>query len=123
MNKINESTKKLYFPSIDGLRAISIIMVILNHLLSNFKEVSNILFSNIILKSIFRILSDGQLGVNIFFLISGFLITSILLNEELNSEISIRNFYIRRTLRIFPAYYFLLLVYFILQYFNFIILS
>jgi peptidoglycan/LPS O-acetylase OafA/YrhL len=61
-------------------------------------------------------LRDGQLGVNIFFVISGFLITALLLREEENTgRISVRNFYIRRTLRIFPAYYFLLSFYFILQ--------
>jgi len=59
---------------------------------------------------------NGRFGVNIFFVISGFIITTLLLQEEKRAgEISLRNFYIRRTLRIFPAYYFLLFVYFILQ--------
>lgn len=103
------------YPSINGLRAISIILVILHHL--SFQEH---VFSGtekvkwlIPLTSILR---DGHLGVNVFFVISGFLITSLLLNEETTTNtISLRNFYIRRTLRIFPAYYFLLFVYFILQ--------
>jgi len=59
-------------------------------------------------------LMDGQLGVNVFFVISGFLITSLMLQED-TKTISLKNFYFRRTLRIFPAYYFMLLVYFILQ--------
>jgi hypothetical protein len=53
---------------------------------------------------LFPIILDGQFGVNVFFIISGFLITSLLLDEEnLTGSISIKNFYIRRVLRIFPA--------------------
>ena len=59
---------------------------------------------------------EGGFGVNVFFEISGFLITSLLLKEEEdNGYISLKNFYTRRTLRIFPAYFFLLLVYWYLQ--------
>jgi len=69
-------------------------------------------------------LKDSQLGVNIFFVISGFLITSLMLQEELNTNtVSLKNFYIRRFLRIFPAYYFLLLVYFILSRTGYIYIS
>lgn len=49
----------------------------------------------------------GNFGVRIFFVISGFLITSLLLNEYKNTgQISLYNFYMRRLLRIFPAFYF-----------------
>lgn len=107
--------EKVKYPSINGLRAISIILVVLLHL-----SIKEHLFSgneNIIwLLPITHFLQDGHFGVNVFFVISGFLITSLLLNEEtLTNTISLKNFFIRRTLRIFPAYYFLLLVYFILQ--------
>ena len=97
------------FPSLNGLRAISIIIVILSHLIRfNFyifqREINWIPIFN------------GDLGVNVFFVISGFLITSLLLNEEEKyGSVSIKSFYIRRVLRIFPAYFFLLLVYFLLQ--------
>ena len=108
MEKINYR-----IPSLDGLRAISIIIVILRHLLSqnylspNFEKVP--------------LLFDGQFGVNIFFIISGFLITTLLLREvEKRGSISIRKFYFRRIIRIFPAYFFLMLVYGILSYFQFI---
>jgi peptidoglycan/LPS O-acetylase OafA/YrhL len=64
----------------------------------------------------FDLFRDGGFGVNVFFVISGFLITKLLLEEEeLNKKISLKDFYIRRCLRIFPAYYFVLFVYFILQ--------
>ena len=54
----------------------------------------------------------GQYGVSLFFVISGFLITTLLLREQKSSGvISLKNFYIRRTLRIFPLYYATLLIY------------
>lgn len=96
-------------PSLNGLRAISITIVILFHFLGY-----NIGFDkNLALRIPFL---NGRFGVNIFFVISGFLITSLLLHEEsLAGTISIKNFYLRRVLRIFPAYYFLLFFYFLLQ--------
>jgi peptidoglycan/LPS O-acetylase OafA/YrhL len=99
--------KKL--PSLNGLRAISITIVILFHLFR-----FNIRLDQ---DTMLRIpLFNGRFGVNVFFVISGFLITSLLLNEEEQAgSISLRNFYSRRVLRIFPAYFFLLFVYFILQ--------
>src|SRR5581483_7763733 len=78
-----------YFSSLDGLRAISILAVIWYHVPE--------------LRLIWR---TGFLGVHLFFVISGFLITTILLREKSEfGKISLRNFYVRRTLRIFPAYY------------------
>ena len=96
---------KKYIPSINGLRAISIFCVLFSHVESrNFGK---------------HDAPGGQIGVNIFFIISGYLITLLLLQEEsVNKSISLRNFFIRRTLRIFPVYYFLLLVYFVLQKFD-----
>ena len=103
-------------PGLDGLRAISIIIVILKHLLSQKYLDSS-------LKSV-PILFDGLFGVNVFFIISGFLITTLLLREEEKTgTVVIRSFYLRRVLRIFPAYFFLLFVYAILEYFNVIEIS
>jgi len=109
-SELAERNTALYLPSISGLRAISILMVIIVHatIHGNFKifKISKIAFT---LKTI---LGNGNLGVNIFFVISGFLITYLLIEEEkTQGKISLRSFYLRRILRIFPAYYFLLLFY------------
>jgi len=102
-----------HIPSLNGLRAISILIVILHHLYYNNFFPKN----NTILKLVGNLFFNGALGVNIFFVISGFLITTLLLIEnQLNGSISLKNFYIRRILRIFPGYYFLLIVYAILQF-------
>ena len=80
---------------LDGLRAIAVGLVFLNHFapVRTFPQLA-------FLKSI------GWIGVDIFFVISGFLITGILLDSR--GRHYYRNFYVRRTLRIFPPYYALL---------------
>jgi len=79
-------------PSLDGVRAISITLVVLCHL-ANWKHIS-LSFPTVY----------GALGVRIFFVLSGFLITKLLLREhERSATISLRDFYIRRAYRIFPA--------------------
>src|ERR1700722_6799319 len=90
-------------PSLDGLRAISITLVILSHLVK-WKHVSLDVLG-----------SYGTLGVNVFFVLSGFLITKLLLREyERTSTINLREFYIRRAFRIFPAAFVFLAVVIIL---------
>jgi len=78
-------------PSLDGLRAISISLVVIGHLAYSGHGP--------------RVLAQyANLGVRIFFVISGYLITSLLLEEHARTgTISLRDFYIRRAYRIFPA--------------------
>jgi peptidoglycan/LPS O-acetylase OafA/YrhL len=83
-------------PSLDGLRAIAVALVCLGHLTWNQRYLGRD----------GQYLKLGDLGVRIFFVLSGYLITGILLRElESTSTISLRRFYFRRTLRIFPAFY------------------
>lgn len=100
-----------YIPSLNGLRALSVLLVILCHIELYYRYVVH----DPVSEALF-FFYNGQLGVNVFFVLSGFLITRLLLQEEEQTQtVSLRRFYFRRTLRIFPAYYFLLLVYFFLQ--------
>jgi peptidoglycan/LPS O-acetylase OafA/YrhL len=87
-------------PSLDGLRGISIWAVIIAHSADHF------LFSSIHSHHLRTVLSNcANLGVTIFFVISGFLITSILLAERnRTSQINIRRFYKKRAIRIIPAF-------------------
>jgi len=79
-------------PSLDGLRAIAILIVCLSHV----GAMKNTPFPHFV--------GLGNLGVRVFFVISGMLITRLLMEERRRTgSISLKRFYIRRTLRIFPA--------------------
>jgi len=108
--------KKNYFPNLNGLRFIAAIMVFIHHmeLLKSSFNLSNF-WEN---KSIFIL---GKLGVVLFFVLSGFLITYLLLEEEQQTKkINIKNFFKRRILRIWPLYYLILILsFFILPNFQF----
>src|SRR2546421_6478125 len=87
-----------YIPEFDGLRGLAVLAVVLHH---------SLLPARLNLLSVAEL---GWMGVDCFFVLSGFLITGILLDAR-SSPHYFRNFYARRALRIFPLYYaFLLLV-------------
>ena len=98
----NEHKNSLYFPNLNGIRFIAAFWVIVHHI-EQFKEkfgFTNHLFSTRFIRMI------GPLGVFLFFVLSGFLITSLLLIEkEKTKNIDITSFYMRRVLRIWPLYY------------------
>ena len=95
-------------PSLDGIRAVSIGLVLFGHLLG-----SRGFFLSL---EVDKHLAPGELGVRIFFVISGFLITNLLLAEAAKrGRIHIGRFYLRRTFRIFPAYYALILALFVAE--------
>jgi peptidoglycan/LPS O-acetylase OafA/YrhL len=80
-----------YRAEIDGLRALAVVPVILFH-------------------AGFELFSGGFVGVDVFFVISGYLITTILIEDIENQRFSLVNFYERRARRILPALYFVLLI-------------
>ena len=81
-----------YVRSLDGIRALAILLVMLFHF--------------------YYVLEIGWIGVQIFFVLSGYLITNILINSKEKSDLStyLKRFYWRRTLRIFPLYYAYLII-------------
>jgi peptidoglycan/LPS O-acetylase OafA/YrhL len=107
--------EKVYFPGLNGLRFIAASLVIIFHL-----EYKKVCFS---LPNFFgyKFMSViGDLGVSLFFVLSGFLITYLLLKEKhQGGTVAIKKFYIRRILRILPLYYFIILLgFFILPNFD-----
>ena len=99
-------TNKIYFPGLNGLRFFSALAVIITHVelikhkLGFFNIWNNKLIHHL-----------GVIGVSFFFVLSGFLITYLMLLEKKNfNSISVRKFYLRRILRIWPLYFLLLIV-------------
>lgn len=98
-----EYSKKIYLPSLDGIRAIAIIMVFISH--AGWGHIV-----------------PGGFGVTIFFFLSGYLITTLLRVEYENlGEINLKKFYLRRIYRILPPMYFVLFVVLILWKFGILV--
>lgn len=85
---------RTYYPALDGLRGIAILMILFRHNL-DFVDLFSYCWA----------------GVDLFFVLSGFLITDILLQTR-EKKNYLRNFYIRRVLRIFPIYYLVIILFF-----------
>jgi peptidoglycan/LPS O-acetylase OafA/YrhL len=91
--------KSIYFPGLNGIRFLAAAAVMINHI-EGFKKRGNI--TNVDKFTDFM----GHEGVTVFFVLSGFLITYLLLEElKQKGEIKIKNFYLRRILRIWPLYF------------------
>lgn len=104
--------QKIYFPNLNGLRFIASFLVIIHHI-EQIKSISKI---DNYWEAIPFVRIIGKLGVVLFFVLSGFLITYLLLAEEyFFKNISIRKFYMRRILRIWPLYFLIIfLAFFVL---------
>lgn len=99
MNNIHRfNSAEIRFTNLDGFRALAILLVFTAH------PVDRLLWDKF----------NGPSGVTLFFVLSGFLITTILLREELLGRVNLRKFYIKRFFRIYPMYFLILFVYIIL---------
>jgi peptidoglycan/LPS O-acetylase OafA/YrhL len=87
-----------HYPALDGLRGIAILAVFFSHFGGGHKS------TNFVIRTWSHIADAGWMGVDLFFVLSGFLITGILLDTA-HRENRVKNFYVRRALRIFPLFY------------------
>lgn len=96
MNTSNKNTLS-YIPELDGMRGFAILLVMNFHAETTYFQ-------------------GGFIGVDLFFVLSGFLITSLIINEyDSSSSLNLKNFYMRRLLRLGPALFLLLLVFSLLS--------
>jgi peptidoglycan/LPS O-acetylase OafA/YrhL len=105
--KICEATERVYFPELDGLRFVAFMMVYLFHGGVPPEIVARLLgggFAN-------SLRENGGYGVQLFFILSGYLITALLLREEARyGRIALLAFWVRRILRIWPLYYLIIVI-------------
>ena len=106
----SQPLKQTYFPNLDALRAIAAIFVVLGHI-----ELLKPNFNFETLPFIPLLKTGSSIAVTLFFVLSGFLITCLLLNEkEKKQKIFLKEFYIRRTLRIWPLFFLTLFICYII---------
>ncbi len=103
MTKVEVHQKYTYFPALDILRFLAFMLVFISHA-SLFFGYNNTTLKWEKFREIF--LTHGDLGVTFFFVLSGFLITYLLMSEKhQKGDIDIKKFYVRRLLRIWPVYF------------------
>lgn len=102
----------VYFRNLDGLRFFAFLAVFLYHsLYTPFAHIQE----NFVFGGLFTLTRGGHLGVNFFFVLSGFLITYLLMDEKRKTQrINVGKFYLRRVLRIWPLYYLILILGFLI---------
>ncbi|MBD2766413.1 acyltransferase [Hymenobacter sp. BT664] len=106
------SVSRIFFPNLDGLRFLAFFGVFLFH---SFYTNSESIKSSLLYHIPYAITRVGYLGVNFFFVLSGFLITYLLLSERhVYGKIHVIAFYLRRILRIWPLYYVVVVLGFVL---------
>ncbi len=94
-----------YIPELDGIRAIAVLMVLMMHVFT-LDDQSSAALLNVVPRALVVLIGHGWLGVDLFFVLSGFLITGILLY----SPDQLQHFYGRRVLRILPLYFLCIVV-------------
>ncbi len=101
------SNVRVYFPNLNSIRFVAALAVMIHHIeLTKYWFGQPNIYTSSFVGGVF-----GQLGIILFFVLSGFLITYLLLAEQQATDtISIKNFYIRRILRIWPLYYFIVIL-------------
>jgi peptidoglycan/LPS O-acetylase OafA/YrhL len=102
--------QKIFFPNLTGLRFIGAFMVFLCHAFSLGREMWGEFFHSSEFSFLAKLMERGMHGVSLFFVLSGFLICFLLLQEaKTKTRINVGSFFMRRTLRIWPLYFLIVL--------------
>jgi len=123
---ITDNTQRIYFKNLDVLRFVAAYMIVLLHCFFGWQSQfghPSIITANLsahALEKLEVIIHKFAFGVDIFFVISGFLITYLLLSEqEKTGKVDVMKFYIRRAFRIWPLYFLMILTAPLMSYFFF----
>lgn len=103
--------KQIHFKSLDAIRTIAFLSTFLTHALSAQTEE---IASNKVYSTVREIATLYGFGVPVFFVLSGFLITFLMIKERENQVFTIKKFYIKRVLRIWPVYFIVLIFGFVI---------
>jgi peptidoglycan/LPS O-acetylase OafA/YrhL len=107
----SDSSERIYFPELDGLRFVAFMLVYLFHGGLPFEVLTRLIG----IRAARVFFDNGGFGVQLFFILSGYLIATLLLREEARyGRIALKAFWVRRILRIWPLYYLVVLVGFLL---------
>lgn len=113
-DNMQSAKKHVFFGGLNELRAIAALLVIFHHIevskhLDGITSIFDLKYGPYFIENI------GKNGVHLFFVLSGFLITYLLISErQANNRINLKRFYMRRVLRIWPLYYIIILLSFII---------
>ena len=99
---LEKKADRFYHPELDGLRFFAFLMVFMHHAL----PIAILADSPFVMRLVFSLIRAGEQGVDLFFALSAYLITELLLRErERTGQIHLWAFYVRRSLRIWPLYF------------------
>ncbi|MDD2983532.1 MAG: acyltransferase [Crocinitomicaceae bacterium] len=104
------TSSNFHFPHLTGMRFLAAMAVLLFHSFGLGREIWGDFSQQMSFKMLAKLFNKGHLGVSFFFVLSGFLLTSILLRElNLKGKVDIKAFVLRRILRIWPLYFLVVL--------------
>lgn len=115
MSNNSELSQRPFFNNVNGLRFLGALLVFIFHSFTLYRENWGDFKTGTLFQGMYKIANKGHYGVSLFFVLSGFLITSMLLHElKKTGTISVFHFFMRRILRIWPLYFLLILFGFLL---------
>jgi peptidoglycan/LPS O-acetylase OafA/YrhL len=114
-NKLRKRSSVAAFENLNGLRFIGALAVFIFHSFTLSREIWGAFYQTPVSKGIYQLASRGHYGVGLFFVLSGFLIVTLMLLElDKTQTVNIKNFFARRILRIWPVYFALVIFGFLL---------